>query len=132
MASRAVGALLGLAAAMLFAVSIASPTLTATLPAWWDGHPTVDGKVYERMDGHVGVLGAARCFDGDANCTELDVDSTFQALGHGELALVGLAELFVVLLTISIWRVGDRRKLVAKLALASCVLAAAGSAVLVM
>src|SRR5438105_3994905 len=132
MASRAVGALFGLAAVILFAVSIASPKLTPKLPAWWDGHPTIEGKTYDRMDVHVGLIGAARCFDGDANCSDLEVDSMFQAVGLGELAIAGLAELFAILLTISIWRVGDGRKLLARLALGAGVLAAAGSAALVL
>src|SRR5438874_2118975 len=107
MASRAVGALLGLAAVILFAVSIASPKVSPALPAWWDGHPSVEGKTYDRMDVHVGLVGAARCFDGDQNCSALEVDSTFQAVGYGELALTGLALLVAIAVTITIWRVGD-------------------------
>jgi hypothetical protein len=132
MASRAVGALFGLAAVILFAVSIASPKVTPIVPAWWDGHPSIEGKTYDRMDVHVGLVGAARCFDGAANCTPVDVDSTFQTVGLAELALAGLAELFAILLTISIWRIGDRRKLLARLALGASVLAGAGSAALVL
>jgi hypothetical protein len=132
MASRAVGALLGLAAVILFAVSIASPKVTPKLPAWWDGHPSVEGKTYDRMDVHVGLLGASRCFDGDQNCTDLEIDSTFQAIGYGELGLAGVTLLVAILLTVSIWRVGDRRKGVAKLALVVGMLCAAGTAVLVL
>src|SRR5690242_13442812 len=106
MASRAVGALFGLAAAILFVVSIASPKVTAKLPGWWDGHPSIEGKTYDRMDVHVGLLGAARCFDGGANCTDLEVEPTFEAIGLGQLGATGLAALLVIALSISTWRVG--------------------------
>jgi hypothetical protein len=132
MASRAVGALFGLAAAILFAASIASPVVTAKLPAWWDGHPIVEGKTYDRMDVHVGLAAAARCFDGDANCSPLDVDSTFTDVALGELGVAGLAAMFVVLMTISIWRLGERRKMLAQLALGVTIIAGAGSAALVL
>jgi hypothetical protein len=132
MASRAVGALFGLAAAILFVVSIASPKVVASLPAWWDGHPSIEGKTYDRMDIHVGVLGAARCFDGGANCTSLQIDSTFEAIGYAELGVTGLAELLVILLVISIWRVGDRRKGLARVVLVVCMFAGAGTAMLVL
>src|SRR6478752_6849988 len=109
MAGRAIGALFGLVAAIAFALSIVSPKVPV-LPAWWDGAPTVEGKTYDRMDIEVGPLGARHCFDAGANCKDdVTIDSTFQVLGYGELGAIGLMELFVIVLTISIWKLGDRR-----------------------
>src|SRR5512135_3596329 len=112
MASRALGAILAVLAALTLAAALASPVITRDLPAWWDGHPNVDGKTFERMDVHVGLLGAERCFDGGANCTSLEPSATFQAIGYGEVGATGLAALCSLLLAVSVWRVGDRRKTV--------------------
>ena len=131
MASRAIGAILAVVAAITFVISLASPRVTAAIPAWWDGHPSALGKTFERMDAHVGVLGAERCFDGAANCSMLDTNSAWQAIGYAEAGATGLAALLALVLAISIATLGDRRKGIAKVVLAVVLVAGALSAVLV-
>jgi hypothetical protein len=132
MAARALGAILAVVAALAFTGSLVSGVASGALPGWWQGHPRVDGKVIERKELRAGLLGATGCNLGEeTTCKdELDVGSTTQMIGIGELAATGLADLFAILLAISAWRVGDRRKGVAKLAIATSLLVAVGAGLL--
>jgi hypothetical protein len=132
MAARALGAILAVIAALAFTGSLVSGVASGALPGWWQGHPRVDGKVIERKELRAGVLGATGCNLGEeTTCKdELDVGSTTQMVGIGELAATGLADLFAILLAISVWRVGDRRKGVAKLAIVTSLLVAVGAGLL--
>src|SRR5689334_506448 len=102
MAPRALGALLALAAAIAFVVSIASSAL-------WQGHPTVDGQTITAKDVRVGLLGAKGCnTGGDGSCE--DLKSGLESAINFELGAIGLAIVVAFALTISAFSVGDRRK----------------------
>ena len=49
MAPRALGALFALVAALAFATAFVGGLVPTTIPGWWDGHPTVQGKEIERL-----------------------------------------------------------------------------------
>jgi hypothetical protein len=126
MASRAVGALLGITAAALLAASLATS-------AWWSGHPVVDGHSIGAKDAYVGLWSATGCNTGGiGNCERVHVGETFATAALGELAIAGVATLLVLLLGISIVRDSERKKLVAKLAIAAIVLAAIGGGLLIL
>ena len=127
MASRAVGALLALAAAALLAVSLVTS-------AWWSGHPVVDGHTIEAKDAHIGVHSAIGCNSGGSgDCISIEVGDVFRYAGYGALALGGIATLLVLLLATRLWRGGDRKKLLPAFVLVSMLLAAAaGGALLVL
>src|SRR5271167_599775 len=125
MASRAVGALLGVSAAAAIAVSLATP-------AWWDGHPRVDGHTYTAKDVHVGLWSSTGCNTGGmGNCEVVAVGDTFSTMALAELGVAGLAALLVLALGISAARDGARKKLAAKLAIGAVVLAAVGGGLLI-
>ncbi|NVB79437.1 MAG: hypothetical protein HOV81_13665 [Kofleriaceae bacterium] len=126
MAPRALGALLALVAALAFAVSIATS-------AWWAGHPVVDGRPISAKDVHVGLLGAEGCnTGGDGSCEPVEVGATFKLATYGELAIVGLTALLALALAVSAWKVGDRRKGLARTTMTFAILAAAGAGVVLL
>ncbi|MDB4958925.1 MAG: hypothetical protein JWO36_6494 [Myxococcales bacterium] len=130
MASRAIGALLALVAAMLFLVSLLSPVVTTSVPAWFDGHPIVDGKERVIQDVHVGPFGAAGC--NEHGCSTIDgVSTPFRIIGFAEGAVVGLGALFALLLALAAWRLSDRRKTVAVGALVVAICCAGGAVALI-
>src|SRR4051812_43337498 len=125
MASRALGAMLAFVAAIAFAASLASPKLTTLVPAWWDGHPTVDGKGRTVQDVHIGPFGAAGC--NNRGCSAIPVSDDFELISFGELGGVVLALGFSILLGLSAWRTSNGRKTVALLAMLVALLAAGGA-----
>jgi hypothetical protein len=127
MASRAVGALLALAAAVLLAVSLVTS-------AWWSGHPQVDGRTIDAKDAYIGVHAAIGCNSGGAgDCIAIEVGDTFRYVGYGELAIGGLATLLALALATRLWRGGSRKKGVPGLSLVAVLLAAGvGAALLVL
>src|SRR5258705_252336 len=114
MAARAWGALLAFAAAILIAGSLISPTIWADGPAWWDGHPTVDGREIQFKDAHIGLIGSVGC-DGHG-CQQIDIDPTIETIGTVELGASVGAVLLLLALAISALRMSDRRKTFAGLA----------------
>lgn len=138
MASRAFGALLALIAAIAFAGALVSAVAGSVadesmrvMPAWWDGHPRVDGRVIDRKDVHIGPLGAIGCNLGERQtCEDVAIAMVPRIVGLVELALTGLGAVIAMVLLISAWRVGDRRKQVAKLAIVAAALVAGGAGAL--
>src|SRR5207302_11415455 len=105
MASRAIGAVLAFAAAMLFATSLLSAVVPKQLPGWWDGNPTIAGKTLAYKELRIGPLGAVGCnrgddrHAGDGECQPFtDVAPTFQTVGYAEGGLAVLAAVFAVML----------------------------------
>ena len=126
MAPRAVGALLGLAAAALLAVSLVTP-------AWWDGHPRVDGHTITAKAAHIGLYGATGCnIGGDGDCTALPQSGMARTAGYGELGVAGLAALLALLLGTSALRGSERGKPLAKATLPLLGLAALGGGALLL
>src|SRR5258708_22316 len=130
---RASAAFLALAAAVLFVVSLVAAVFPASpLGGWWDGHPDVAGKTFEAKDVHVGMLGATGCdTGGDGKCRALDVDSQLELVGIPAIAIVALAGGFAFVLAMAAWRVGDRRKAIAKITLGLAALAAIAGALVI-
>src|SRR3569833_247435 len=129
MAPRAFGALLALVAALLCATALAGALAPSIVPGWWDGHPTVDGKVRELKVIHVGLLEASGCNLGEeVKCQPLDINHRLEPVSYGELGARGRGALTLLLLAVSAWKVGDRRKLLAKLALLEVVVIGGGAA----
>ncbi len=126
MAARALGALLAFAAASLFAVSLASPTVWTQGPGWWDGHPTVDGKVIERKDAHIGLYGAVGC--DSRGCQPIEVDATFSSVAIVELGATLLAAGLAAVLALAAFRSSDRKKTIAGLSIGSTIVVAVGAA----
>ncbi len=125
MSTRALGALLAAAAAVLFVVSIVTS-------AWWDGHPRVAGHVMTAKDVHIGLLGGQGCnTGGTGECQPVELGSTFTAAAYGELGAVGLATAFVILVAGAIWRISDGRKGLAKASMVVTLLAAGGAGALI-
>lgn len=111
MAPRAFGALLALVAALLFMASLAGAIAPTKVPAWWDGHPTVNGKVFEHKAIHVGLLGASGCNLGETTtCDSLETGALLQPIGIAELGALGILTLTTFALLVSIWRIGERQK----------------------
>jgi hypothetical protein len=126
MASRAFGALLAVAAAILFVTSIASS-------AWWDGAPTVDGRAMHKKTVHVGLLGAKGCnTGGDGSCEPLTVSSDLELAGYAALGLTALAAGLAILLAITALRAGRRRRTIATLMIVTAVLVAGGATAVVL
>src|SRR4051812_39700981 len=110
MAPRALGALFALVAALCFATALAGGVLPKSVPSWWDGHPVVEGKAFDRKAIHVGLLGAYGCNLGETvQCQELSTGGKLDIVGIAELAALGLIAVTGVLLAFSAWKVGDRR-----------------------
>jgi hypothetical protein len=129
MASRAFGALLALVAALLFATALAGALVPSIVPGWWDGHPIVDGKVRELKVIHVGLLDASGCNLGEeVKCEPLDLNHRLEPLSYGELGALGVGALTMLLLAMSVWKIGDRRKLLGKLALFEVAVIGGGAA----
>ena len=129
MASRALGALFALAAALLFATALAGGLVPKVVPGWWDGHPVVQGRELELKAIHVGLLDAYGCnLGGEIKCEELDTNHSLDVVGIAEMAALGLGAFTALLLAISAARIGDRRKLFAKLLLFEMLLISAGAA----
>ncbi|HEY6040246.1 MAG TPA: hypothetical protein VIV58_38445, partial [Kofleriaceae bacterium] len=129
MAPRAFGALLALVAALLFATALAGGLAPSLVPGWWDGHPIVDGKVRELKVIHVGLLEASGCNLGEeVKCQPLDINHRLEPVSYGELGALGVGALTLLLLAFSAWKIGDRRKLLAKLALLEVVVIGGGAA----
>ena len=116
------GALLALAAVALFVVSLATS-------AWWNGHPSVDGKVREIQEVHVGLHGGEGC--NTRGCSALEISTPAKILGFGELGIVGFAAIIGAALGLASYRGSDRRQPVGKLALGVIGLALLVSIVLV-
>src|SRR6185312_8902041 len=129
MASRAFGALLALVAALLFATALASALVPSIVPGWWDGHPIVDGKARELKVIHVGLLEASGCdLVEEVKCQPLEMKHRLEPVSYGELGALGVGALTLLLLAMSAWKVGDRRKLRGKLALIESIAVAGGAA----
>jgi len=129
MAPRAFGALLALVAALLFATALAGGLVPTIVPGWWDGHPIVEGKVRELKVIHVGLLDAQGCNLGEeVKCEPLDTNHRLEPLSYGELGALGIGSLTMLLLALSAWKVGDRRKGLAKVALIEVLVIGAGAA----
>ncbi len=129
MAPRAFGALFALVAALLFATALAGGLAPKVVPGWWDGHPVVQGRELELKAIHVGLLDAYGCnLGGEIRCEELETNHALDVVGIAELAALGLGAFTALLLALSAARIGDRRRLLAKLLLFEIVLIAAGAA----
>src|SRR3569833_4740102 len=90
MAPRAFGALLALVAALLCATALAGALAPSIVPGWWDGHPTVDGKVRELKVIHVGLLEASGCNLGEeVKCQPLDINHRLEPVSFVELGARG-------------------------------------------
>jgi hypothetical protein len=126
MAPRAFGALLALVAALLFMASLAGAIAPTKVPAWWDGHPTVNGKTFEHKAIHVGLLGATGCNLGEnVTCDPLETGALLQPIGIAELAALGILTLTTFALLVSIWRIGERRKGLGRVVVVEVLIAAA-------
>jgi hypothetical protein len=129
MAPRAFGALLAFAAALLFATALAGGLVPSLVPGWWDGHPIVNGQVRELKVIHVGLLEATGCNLGEqVQCEPLDLGHNLEPVSYGELGALGIGTLTMLLLAISAWKIGDRRKFLGKLALFEVVVIGGGAA----
>ncbi|MEO8549263.1 MAG: hypothetical protein ABI678_04800 [Kofleriaceae bacterium] len=111
MAPRAFGALFALVAALLFALALAGGLAPRSVPGWWDGHPIVEGKVRDLQALHVGLLDSYGCqLGGGERCQEVPTFHTLEPVSYIELGALGLAILSCLLLAVSAWKVGDRRR----------------------
>jgi hypothetical protein len=119
MSPRALGASLALVAAILLAVAL-------LFPAWWSGHPIVDGKERAIQEVHVGLFAAKGCNTRDCDST-LTVGSGAKVMRYAEAGVTALASLCAIMLAVAMWRTSDRRKTVAALALVIGPLAGAGA-----
>ncbi len=129
MAPRALGALFALVAALLFATALAGGLVPKVVPGWWDGHPVVQGRELELKAIHVGLLGAYGCnLGGEIKCEELDTNHSLVVVSIAEMAALGLGAFTALLLAISAARIGERRKLLARLLLFEILLISAGAA----
>jgi hypothetical protein len=130
MAARAFGALLALLAALLFVAALAGAVLPRELPAWWDGHPQVGAKTFDRKAIHIGLIEAYGCNLGETvECEGLDRGPIMMPLGLAELAALGLVTLTTIALLVSTWTFGERRRGLARIAIIEAILAAAIGAV---
>jgi hypothetical protein len=124
MPTRALGALLAAAAAVMFVISIATS-------AWWSGHPRVTDRTQTTKDVFIGLHGGEGCnTGGDGTCAPLRLGSAFTTAAYVELGAAGLATVFALLVAAAAWRVSDQRRRVAKLAIGAIVIATAGAAAL--
>src|SRR5258708_2506035 len=136
MAPRALGALFALVAALCFTMALAGAVVPKLVPGWWDGHPTVEGKVFEREDIHIGLLGAWSrgaygCNLGETvECQPLATGGSLDVIGLAELAALALIAITAFLLMRSAYKIGDHRKLLGKLVLIEVALVSAGGAVI--
>ncbi len=121
MSARVVGAILAFAAAGAFVLAIFSG-------AWWDGHPAVNGATIARKDVHIGILGAHGCNRGETyECSDLPLDDIVPALLVTAFLAAIAGALFSIAVGVTLLRREERRKLIAKIALALAI----GSGVLV-
>ncbi|MEO8841965.1 MAG: hypothetical protein ABI591_30055 [Kofleriaceae bacterium] len=128
MAPRAFGALFALVAALAFAIAFAGGLVPTTVPGWWDGHPTVQGKQLERKSIHVGLLEAHGCNHGEeVVCEIVPTGHTLDVVGIAELAALGLGIVTALMAAFSMWKLGDRRKFLGKLLLVEVVLIGGGA-----
>src|SRR5450631_3853 len=128
MAPRAFGALFALVAALAFATAFAGGLVPTTIPGWWDGHPTVQGKELERKSIHVGLLEADGCNHGEEiKCEVVPTGHTLDVVGIAELAALGLGIVTALIAAFSMWKLGDRRKFLGKLLLFEVVLIGGGA-----
>jgi hypothetical protein len=112
MSSRLVGAVVALTAVALLAASIVSS-------AWWSGHPQIDGRTITAKDVYVGLYGAQGCnTGGDRSCTPLELPGAFKATGYLELGASSLLAILLVLLAVTTFRASERRKQLARRAIA--------------
>jgi len=133
MAPRALGALFALLAALAFATALAGGLLPKIVPGWWDGHPIVNGKVFDRKDVHVGLLSAYGCnLGGEIVCEDVHTKSDRIPVGYAELGALGLIILTAFALTRSTWKVGDLRKFLGKIVLVEVALVAGGGVALLL
>jgi hypothetical protein len=103
MSPRAVGALLAIVAALAFVVASASP-------AWWSGHPDVNGHTVAAKRVSVGLVGARGCnVGGDGRCEDIPTATGVRVLGYALVALVIVAIALAGALSVSIWRTNERR-----------------------
>ncbi len=122
---RVGGAILALAAAALLALA----TLT---PAWWSGHPDVDGHAMRLKSLEVGPLGATSCnTGGDGKCTNTSLTTAFQTIGRVEAGVNSLVALMLIVLTISTLRRAEGRRLVGKAVIATVAVAGLGGILLI-
>src|SRR5262249_30897927 len=114
MAPRAFGALFALLAALAFAVALVGGTLPKFAPiptsdvtmGWWDGRPTVDGKVLERKLIKVGLVHAYGCNLGETVTCDNNFDTTsglLELAGKLELVGLGLITITTIVLMLSLW-----------------------------
>ena len=128
MAPRAFGALFALVAALAFATAFAGGLVPTTIPGWWDGHPTVQGKELERKSIHVGLLEADGCNHGEeVKCEVVPTGHTLDVVGIAELAALGLGIVTALMAAFSMWKLGDRRKFLGKLLLFEVMLIGGGA-----
>jgi hypothetical protein len=114
--SPRVGVIVALIAAALLATSLATS-------AWWSGHPTFDGKQFDRKTANIGLITANQCnyTDGEeSDCKHLSVGGSFAITKWVQLGFTGILALSLLLLAIT------RKRGLAKLVM----IAAAGSAVM--
>ena len=115
MSPRLAGAVLALIAAALLAMSIVTS-------AWWEGHPSVEGRTIDAKTVHIGLHGAEGCnTGGDGGCTTLELPDAFTLTGYVGAGAAGLLALAVVLMGILTLQLAEARK---KLSIAVFVLAA--------
>ncbi len=118
--SPRVGMIVALVAAVLLAISIATN-------AWFSGHPTLDGKRFDRKTANIGLLTANQCNytdDEESDCKHLALGGSFAITRYVELGFTGILTLSLLLFAVT------RRKGFAKIVLVAAAAAAVMSIVL--
>lgn len=130
MASRALGAVFALLAALAFMTAFAGGAAPTVVPGWWDGHPRIEGRVFERKDLHIGLVTAYGCNRGETiKCQPLITETARVSVGYIELGVLALAALTAFALMRSTRAISDRRKLLGKALLIQAGVAALGGVV---
>lgn len=130
MTSRALGAACALLAALAFVTAFAGGAAPKLVPGWWDGHPRIEGRVFERKDLHVGLVTAYGCNRGETiKCQPLTTEMSRISVGYIELCVLAMIAITAVALGRSTWKVGDRRKQLGKALLIQAGIAALGGVV---
>jgi len=91
-----VGRIVAPIAAVLLALSLAI--------SWWSGHPTLDGKHFDRKTANIGLISADQCnyADGEENeCKHLSVGGSLAINKFIELGLIGVLALSLLLLALT-------------------------------
>ena len=131
MTPRVIGAACALLAALAFAIALVGGAAPKLLPGWWDGHPRIEGRVFERKDLHIGLVEAHGCNRGEEiRCQPLQIKTLRTSIGYLELIALALLAATAVALMRSLWAVGDLRKNLGKAVLVETAVAVVGGALI--